>query len=177
MQRTWDAATGGQTAPQDMRWLPMFRLAQAVAQRLQSAPADSGNKPADQYPMIYSDAHLSAAEKDAIFEYVVKRYADNMRVARAICREFKVRCLFVWHPHPAYKYDRALHKHFPFENAIPAHHERVYAHMENFKAPDFLFLGDLTATATQKVYVDDVHYNEATNEKIASNISAAIEAN
>jgi hypothetical protein len=99
---------------------------------------------------------------------------QNMRITRAVCREYGIKCLFVWQPHPSYKYDKKLHKTFPFEGEIPAHYGRVFTHMERLVAPDFLFLGHLTEGMTKKVYVDDVHYNEAMNEEIAIKISQAI---
>src|SRR5262249_11594271 len=161
-------------AESTLKWIPMVRLAQAVARRLPASQANSTAVPTDQYQLITSDAHLSLQEKDAIVEYVVAHYVSNMRIVRAVCHEFTVRCLFVWAPSPAYKYDKKLHKTFPFEGEIPAHHKWVYAYLEKLRSPDFLFLGDLTENATQKVYVDDVHYNEITNEHIANKISKAI---
>jgi lysophospholipase L1-like esterase len=173
LKRLWGGQGNqpGQGAP---RWIPMVRLAQGLAHRLRPTPTNSAEPQADQHPSIMSDANLSQGEKDAIFNYVVARYLSNMRITRGVCQEFRIRCLFVWQPHPAYKYDRALHKTFPFPGEIPAHHHRVYAYMETLKSPDFLFLGDLTDGVTRKVYVDDVHYNEATNEEIALKISDTI---
>jgi hypothetical protein len=174
LTRLWKERNGT-TAKSDHelpRWIPMVRLAESVTKYLgaavSSAPA------ADQHQTIRDDSNLSQKEKDEIFAFIIDRYTNNMRIRRAICREFGVRCLFVWQPHPAYKYDRKLHKTFPFPGEIPAHHTRVWAYMEKLQAPDYLFLGDMTENASNKVYVDDVHYNEETNERIAIKIGEAI---
>ncbi len=153
-------------------WIPMVRLAHSITKRLK--PSQTTAHDPGQHQSIRDDSLLSQQEKDEIFSYIVDRYTDNMRIRRAICKEFGVRCLFVWQPHPAYKYDRNLHKTFPFPGQIPAHHTRVWAYMEKLQAPDFVFLGDMTENTKGKVYVDDVHYNEATNEEIAARIGDAI---
>src|SRR5262249_17290250 len=116
VKRLWSAYSSGQAAAEStLKWIPMVRLAQAVARRLPASQANSTAVPTDQYQLITSDAHLSLQEKDAIVEYVVAHYVSNMRIVRAVCHEFTVRCLFVWAPSPAYKYDKKLHKTFPFE--------------------------------------------------------------
>jgi lysophospholipase L1-like esterase len=171
MKRAWSTvSSGGQRA--NLNWIPMVRLVDALARRLRPAQGNSADSP--QHQLIKSDAHLSAQEKNAIQQFIIARYTRNMRIVRAVCREFGVRCLFVWQPHPAFKYDRTLHRTFPFDGPVPAHHGRVYAHMQTLASADFLFLGDLTEKATRKVYVDDVHYNEDMNEQIAIRISEAI---
>jgi hypothetical protein len=42
--------------------------------------------------------------------------------------------------------------------------------MSEYRAPDFLNLGDMLENVTEKVFVDDVHYNEIVNERIAARI-------
>src|SRR5262249_8791970 len=171
VKRLWNASAGDQSTDRStLRWIPMVRLAQSFAHRLLPVQANSAASSRE------SNEQLSFHEDDRIFEYVITRYTSNLRITRSACQEFEVRCLFVWQPHPAYKYDRRLHKTFPWQE-IPAHYKRIYAHMEAFRSPDFLYLGDLTEQATQKVYVDSVHYNEATNEQIAVKISKAIRGN
>jgi len=86
-----------------------------------------------------------------------------------------VESLFVWQPHPAYKYKRELHKTFPFEGPVPDYFKRVYARMENHQDSHLLFLGDLTDKRIDRSYVDDVHYNEAINEQIAERIALALQ--
>ena len=151
-------------------WRLPGRLVQAIARRIGRDANESTSAAADQHRLIHSDANLSETERAQIAGYVVSHYLANLRITRATCLEFGVHCLFVWQPHPAYKYDRRLHKTFPFEGQVPEYFTRVYARLENHRATDFLFLGDLTDTRTAKSYVDDVHYNEAINEQIAERI-------
>ena len=175
IKRLWNAYSSGESPSQGTaKWIPMVRLAHGLAHRLRPTQANSPDAPSDQHQSIH-DTNLTPEQTNAIFEYVVGRYTSNMRIIRAVCHEFKIRCLFVWQPHPAYKYDRTLHKTFPFGGEVPAHYTQVHAHMENLKSPGFLFLGDMMEKATEKAYVDDVHYNEATNEQIAMKISEAIQ--
>jgi hypothetical protein len=80
----------------------------------------------------------------------------------------------VWQPHPAYKYNRDLHKTFPFEGEVPNYFKRVYDRMESTRDSDFLSLADLTQHSAEKVYVDDVRYNKFVNERIADRIADAM---
>jgi hypothetical protein len=106
----------------------------------------------EQYELIRSDSHLDEEEKTRIVDYVVTRYQSNVRVTLLLCQGFGVRCLFVWQPHAAYKYNRNLHKRFPFEGEVPDYFRRVYERMESARASDFLNLADLA----HEVSVDDV---------------------
>ena len=46
--------------------------------------------------------------------------------------------------------------------------------MERHQAADFLFLGSMLENEKSKVFVDDVHYNEATNRRIAEAVVDAL---
>lgn len=152
--------------------LPMARFANGVARRL--ADPQTVSIQSDWNRPILSDDHLNETEIEEIVEYVVTRYRSNLRIRRALCQELGVKCLFVWEPHPAYKYDRSLHKNFPFPGKVPEYFKRVYARMELTRDSDFLNLADLTQHSTRKVYVDEVHYNEPLNELIAARIADAM---
>jgi lysophospholipase L1-like esterase len=153
-------------------WLPLVRLANGIGHRLWPPTKEAAAAVAsDHYLSIKSDKHLSRDEIEDIVNYIVGRYRLNMRIRRALCQEFGVRCLFVWQPHPAYKYDRALHRSYPFPGSVPGHWPGVYSRMEATKERDFLNLAHLVQHETGKVYVDDVHYNETLNERIADHIA------
>lgn len=176
MKRLWAARVGGSSASlhSSLAWLPMVRLASGVVERLALDQSTFRMANSERHLPIKSDTNLSEAEKVAIVEYVIRQYHLNMRIRRALCREFGVKCLFVWQPHPAYKYNRSLHKSFPFEGDVPDYFKRVYARMESVEDSDFLNLADLTQDPTEKVYVDEVHYNELLNERIAGRIANAM---
>jgi lysophospholipase L1-like esterase len=174
LSRLWDLRNTRPPSTTSLSRLPMARLAEGISRRLGmpdwSAPATDSNH----FDPIKSDKHLSEDEIDHIVKFIVTRYRSNMRVTAALCREFGARYLFVWQPHPGYKYDRTLHKTFPFEGDVPTYYTRVYAEMESYRADFYLSLADMTEHGTQKAYVDDVHYNETLNEQIAGRIVDAM---
>lgn len=175
----WDRRRG--IAPPQMAldysWIPMVRLANGVAAkwlpRTQAHPevTVNANAPDKLRRLIYRDVDLSEEAKQEIVDYVVSHYTDNLRLLRAICREYGIRCLFVWQPHPGYKYKASLHRTFPFKDGVPEYFRGVYARMSRYRSDDFLYLGDMLEHVTEKVFVDDVHYNEVLNERIAARIS------
>ena len=166
----WDAARGA-TAPEGLRlpsWIPMVRLSKVLSRRIYGE--QNGVEPSNRF--ITDDSQLTESERKAIVDYVTSRYESNRRLIRTACREYAVRCLFVWQPHPAYRYNRSLHRTFPYEGASPEYIRQIFEHMSKDQSPDFLFLGDLLADVHEKVFVDDMHYNEPMNERIARRISA-----
>jgi hypothetical protein len=138
---------------QDYSWLPMVRVGKKLLRSSRSRPS----VPKDIW-----------ADRDA--DYVVTRYKDNVKMIRAICQIYGIQCYFVWHPVPFFKYDRSLHKTFPYRAEIPAVWNDTYSAMKDYSSPDFLYLGEFLENAAEKVFVDDVHYNEKYSEKIAMKI-------
>jgi lysophospholipase L1-like esterase len=176
LKHLWEIRSGASSRQQSQTtwsWLPMARLAQILSSRLNSAAKTVESEPS-MNRTIKSDVGFSEADKHAIAEYVLSRYTSNMKTTRSICKDYGIKCYFVWQPHPGYKYDRTLHKSFPFEGAVPEHFARVYSRMENMTGDDYLFLGDMLHGVSEKVFVDDVHYNEALNERIAEKISTGL---
>jgi hypothetical protein len=150
-------------------WIPMIRLAKVISQKL--GLAHSSQK--TQYPDYQTEEknHLTEVQLEANGpSYAVKRYKSNLRIIRSVCREYGIHCYFVWQPVPFYKYDRSLHLTFPYKGPIPKHWSVIYKTMKYYSSPDFLYLGEFLANVREKVFVDDVHYNEKFNEKIAAAI-------
>lgn len=166
LQQMWDSRTQPDASPlPDLSWIPMVRLALGMARR--AGLLTDSQQPSR--PMDTSDALLAAR-----VDYVTSQYLTNVRLRRGICREYEIRCLFVWQPHVVYKYDRSLHRTFPFEGPIPLHYSAIWARMEQMTDPDFLFLGAMFEDMNEKVFVDDVHYNEVTNQRIADRLAVAL---
>lgn len=177
LQRLWKERNRTQAPAPSSLWtkLPLGRAAMAMSQKLAAArPRPDRPENEDQFRLIRTDAHLPEAEVSEIVEYVRGRYLANLRVIRGVCAEFGVRPLFFWQPHPAHKYDRNLHKTFPFDGPVPRYFQGVYARMESHAADDYRFLGHLTEGSNQKAYIDDVHYNEPMSELIAQRIADSI---
>jgi lysophospholipase L1-like esterase len=177
VRRLWQAHSTG-LAPSGSGFfsqLPIGRLVQTVAARMSARAAGSHQATeVSQHMPLRSDEHLTAEEREKIVQYVVSRYLANLRITRTLCHEFGAKCLFVWQPHPSYKYDRTLHRTFPYEGAIPLFRTEISERMEHHQDPDFIFLGHLLENRKEKSYVDDVHYNEALNEEIAGWIARTL---
>ena len=139
-------------------WIPMIRLAKVISQKL--GLANPSGKTRDPISETLMEANGPA--------YVVNRYKSNLRIIRSLCREYGIKCYFVWQPMPFYKYDRSLHRTFPYEGPIPKHWSATYKTIKYYSSPDFLYLGEFLANVREKVFVDDVHYNEKFNAKIAA---------
>ena len=167
----WTAARDA-TPPDGLRLpssIPMVRLAKVLTSRIYGRTKEQDAAELS-YRTLEDDSALTESERKAIVDYVTSRYEANRRLIRAACREYAVQCLFVWQPHPAYRYDRSLHRTFPYKGASPEYIRQIFEHMSKDQSPDFLFLGDLLADVHEKVFVDDVHYNEPMNERIARRI-------
>lgn len=176
----WDAKRGVAPNPigtrQGPSWIPMVRLADSLSARFfpeKEAKAKPQSNDAE-WRDVSSDSDFTKEEIQNMADYVVTRYTGNMNIIRALCKEYGIKCYFVWQPHPGYKYDRQLHKKFPFNGPVPSYLGMAYARLENYKADDYLFLGSMLEKATSKVYVDHVHYNETVNETIAQEICALL---
>jgi hypothetical protein len=140
-------------------WIPMVRLARKNAWRF-----GVGRRP----NAAQGKAELAKGDPG----WVMSRYMNNLRILRSVCREYDTQCLFVWQPVPFYKYDPAWHPKSPYaEDAIPSLWAETYARLEAYAAPDFLYLGDMLEGVAEKVFVDDTHYNEVWNERIAQRIA------
>ncbi|HYV98270.1 MAG TPA: hypothetical protein VE967_12495 [Gemmatimonadaceae bacterium] len=163
----WDQRTHPAPAPPAPSWIPMVRLAHALRNR-GGGPNGSTALPSAAF-VRPDDSTSEGARRRA--DYVISHYLHNTRMIDAACAEYRIVCRFVWQPHVAYKYDRSLHKTFPFPGEIPKYYAELWGTMEQRKDPHFLYLGDMFATTKKKVYVDDVHYNETTNEQIARRIA------
>jgi lysophospholipase L1-like esterase len=144
--------------------IPMVRLAQTIRWRAQ----DKAKARAAAQESAPSPTDAQGAR------FVVDCYKQNQRVIRALCKEYGVVPLFVWQPIPFYKYDRSLHHTFPYEGEAPKFWELTYEEMARYSAPDFLYLGDLLDGVREKIFVDDVHYNEKYNGLIAQAIAERI---
>jgi len=150
-------------------WIPMIRLAKVISQKL------GHTNPSIKTQVSDYQTDMNNIQREALIEangpaYVVNRYKSNLRIIRSLCHEYGIKCCFVWQPMPFYKYDRSLHRTFPYDGPIPKHWSATYKTMKYYSSPDFLYLGEFLANVREKVFVDDVHYNEKFNSKIAAAI-------
>jgi len=153
----------------DYSWIPMIRLAKGISRRLLALKSHKESRNPNKEKQI-NNLSPGTNEECSNADYVVKRYKNNIRIIRSICCEYGIKCYFVWQPMPFYKYDRSLHRTFPYPGQIPKHWSEVYTGMKDYSSLDFLYLGEFFENVFEKVFVDDVHYNEKYNEKIAAEI-------
>lgn len=174
LERMWDgrSASGAARRLPDLSWIPLVRVAQGLSRRGGWDPGEAAANP--DYPPPAGSEDATDEQVARRVEYVTGHYLANIRLRRAICREYQIQCLFVWQPHVVYKYDRALHRTFPFEGEVPKYYGAVWAFMEQHPEPDLLYLGHMFEGVNRKVFVDEVHYNEETNQRIAERIGEAI---
>ena len=174
----WDAKRGASSPKtrRDFLWIPMVRFAYGLSRRL--LPSKTENTAEDSHKDKGQGSKTVLGGEDKlrrVVDYVIQRYTSNVRIIRAICREYGIKCRFVWQPIPFYKYDRSLHRTFPYEGPIEGHWGGVYSRMKSYTEEDFLYLGEMLRGVSEKVFVDDVHYNERYNEKIAARICSRLQ--
>lgn len=145
--------------PREVAWIPMVRLANSLSATIREGDPDTTD-----------DLKVAEGVPKGTVDYIVSRYENNMKITRSICREFGVKCDFVWQPQPGYKYDRSLHRNYPVKGFAPQYWRDVYSLLEGYKSEDFLYLGDMLEGVSYKVFVDEVHYNEVLNDQIATRI-------
>ena len=162
----WNGDTQRSKPAAAFSWIPMVRFARGAAARL----AQPQPRKKDALPERYSPD-----DTRRISEAITSRYLATMRLTEAVCTEYGIQCRFIWQPSPFYKYDRSLHKRFPYDHEIPDYWRVIYTRMADHKSPHYLFLGDMLEHSGKKVFVDDVHYNEDTNEALAAKIAEFID--
>ena len=161
VQSLWDARRLGPACPSfDWSWLPAARLTSAIQKRIWGPPPAPGN---DDPPPV-PDADRSGT-------YAADRYKTNARMIRALCAEYGVQCRFVWQP-TRFNYDDRARR----SGEVPKFWTEAYEAIRQWRADDLLFLGDLFVGVREKVFVDDVHYNEAWNARIAGHIADLVDA-
>ena len=174
VRELWDQRRRARPTPaRDWSWVPMVRLARELAPALERWRAHrSPPPPAPALPAARPPPAPEAANRDAerAADYVISRYTANVRLIEAVCREYRIECRFVWQPSPFYASDPGPHRPLPIPGGIPAHFEIVYRRMKDYRHPRFLYLGELFAGGKEKIFVDEVHYNEPASEAIAARI-------
>jgi hypothetical protein len=160
----WDMRNRGPVCPRvDWSWLPAVQLAGTIRDRIWTTP-----------PRPVADAPVPVPDAERSGTYVAERYKQNVRVIRALCAEYRVQCRFVWQP-TFFNYDRALHPAFPYPGAVPKFWAEAYDSIRLWKAADVLYLGDMLQGVREKVFVDNVHYNEKWTGEIASRIADLVD--
>src|SRR5262245_23633726 len=157
----WQRRNSGGVCPRvDWSWLPVVQVAHRFWPALAPTPA--------------ADAPVPVPDSERSGAYVAERYQANVRVLRALCAEYHVQCRFVWQP-TFFNYDRTLHPTFPYPGEVPKFWAEAYDQVRAWRAPDVLYLGDMLMNVREKVFVDNVHYNEKWTGEIASRIADFID--
>jgi lysophospholipase L1-like esterase len=161
----WVARHRGSACPRfDWSWLPAAQLATAIRDRIWGPPPPT--------PVV--DAPVPVPDSERSGTYVAERYTHNVRMIRALCAEYGVKCRFVWQP-TFFDYDRTLHPGFPYPGEVPKFWAEAYEGVRRSNTSDVLYLGDMLRTVREKVFVDNVHYNEKWTGEIAARIVDVID--
>jgi lysophospholipase L1-like esterase len=170
--------------------LPLVKLARqlddsaAAGHSDSAAPARTARKviaptagtPAkDIYAARYADGPLITDPRR--IQAVIARYLVNKDMTQAVARQLGIEAIFAWQPTPLYRYDLAYH---PF--AIQDDHRRVrygYPVMAQYVAThdmgaNFAWCADIQDGVDQSLYIDQVHYSEEGNRRVADCIGRTI---
>lgn len=147
-------------------WQPMAKLAKLLRRRLGALPPTMPQQPSGPPP--------PALGVEALVDAVLNNYQANLRVARTLCREFGVRCVFLWQPVPYYEYDRNLHRYFPPYGETEEAFQICWERVQKIEEPP-VFLGHLLREygPGRRVFVDDFHYNPGFSRVLAQRAAAA----
>jgi hypothetical protein len=139
-------------------------------------PAAGAGAPAqDLYAAKYTDGpEITDPQR---IQAVIVRYLANKAMAQGAARELGIESIFAWQPVPLYKYDLAYH---PF--TIQEGHRRVrygYPVMARLVASrdmgaNFAWCADVQGGADGPLYIDQVHYNEEGNRRVADCVARSI---
>lgn len=113
--------------------------------------------------------------------HALMRYIENKRQIEALCRDRRIRSVFVWQPIPAYKYNLKYHKALHPAYGLGGHersglgYELMAKWLEtNNLGDNFVYLADIQENETRSLYVDTVHYTTPFHRVIARLIADAI---
>lgn len=142
--------------------LPLIRLARSI--RALFIPADTGGQSPHAQPQVFAQA-------------CIDRYFKNQALIQAIGQSQGMETYFVWQPISCYKYDLQYHlfKKTPDQNCYPAMGYELMAQQDSLwqHHDHLLYLADMQEHLQENLYVDQVHYTPAMNQRIAQRIFEA----
>lgn len=129
--------------------------------------------------IIDSDLDSSRFSDTDFFDFVIHRYLRNIKFIRLVAAEYGVIPIFVWQPHPGYKYDL---KNNPFlRRKFEAHGygRQGYGYFaklleENPLGNDFIWCADIQEGRAGPNYIDKVHYSPAFSDYFAKTLVSSI---
>lgn len=156
--------------------LPVYQAARSFRNTLKSYWAQDQAARARQIEMELEGDHF---KDEDLMGRVITRYLANKRLIQAAASDFGIAAVFVWQPHPAYRYD--LNSHLFLEGSFARHgYARegytVFARRLE-KEPlrdDFIWCADIQYGLSEALYVDQVHYSPAFSDYFAEQIARAI---
>jgi len=150
-----------------LRKLPMVRLARSLGNRLRGEEKPAARP--EQQP-------LSAEEMEEIADRIAGRMKRNHALAAAVCREYKVSCLFFLQPDATVNYSERLYR-----SPLPENFRQQRKLQKLFRerlgnVEDFINLGGLFEEwgSDRKAIVDDCHYSPAFSRFLAEKVAAHI---
>ena len=110
---------------------------------------------------------------------IINRYLINKKIIEAICKDFNIRCYFIWQPVPTYKYN--LQYHSFSDGGFGKHTLSRYGYQEMEKyfkegklGKNFFWFGNMQEKINKPLYVDKYHYTAEFSKEIADKISKTV---
>lgn len=155
------------------KWVPMFRLATSIRQRL-SGLSSASNSTAEQQE--YSE--LSGDLTDGM-QRLLERFEQHRKISKKICEEYGAAAMFFIQPDPSYNYPIGLFKRSTAATWRVNRKERQLFHDDLSQDPEFISLADtFNAFGVQqgrKAVLDNIHYTPAFNQFLADTVAARID--
>jgi hypothetical protein len=148
--------------------LPIMRLVTSLTERGRVARSIDAGRSSEEI------AETARARVD----FVIDRYVHNLRMIRAVAREYGVSVLFVWQPVPTYRMDIEQHLFAKFRLfQIHPHIKDGYPALalRQEVAPlgkDFAWCADIQEGVAGPLYVDQAHYTARLSSLLADCIVA-----
>ncbi len=106
---------------------------------------------------------------------IIDHYLINKKIIEAICRDFKIKCFFVWQPVPTYQYD--LKYHLFSDGGFGKNTLSRYGYQEmekHFKSGrvgnNLLWLANMQEGIDKALYLDKYHYTAEMSKEIANRV-------
>jgi hypothetical protein len=155
--------------------MPLYDLAKKAADRLFATNLETQNR--ESLDKIFNESERS----EDVTEHIIRRYLDNVELARTLADFYGVESMFIWQPIPTYRYD--LKNHI-YADALGRHADAGQAY-EKAKAmfaenglasqPFFRWCADLQEGLAEPLYVDAVHYTARMNRLVAACVSERVD--
>ena len=156
-----------------IKTLPAHKLTRSVEYFVKSFRAQKHKvTPLDQ---IEQDLNSDRFNDPTFFDFVTMRYLNNMKFIREFAAEYDIEPIFIWQPHPTYKFD--LKNHYFLRRNFNSHGyaRQGYAYFARWLqhhplGDHFVWCADIQLKNPGPHYIDKVHYSPDFSDYFAKTI-------